>query len=68
MGKYHVYRVDGRDNTGEQYIVIRIDKGAKNRSVNMKTAFYFVNELRKVNKKHADEIDSYLDRYKEKGE
>ncbi len=36
MDKYKVNRIDGRDNTNEKYIVIRVDTDAKHVNLNRK--------------------------------
>ncbi len=64
MNKYYVDRVDGRDNSNEKYIVIRVDLGAKLVHKNRKIIDKFIKMLLCNNGKAASEIKLFMDELK----
>ncbi|MGE4399364.1 MAG: hypothetical protein AB7D29_07575 [Campylobacterales bacterium] len=47
--KYTVLRRDGRDNTGEKYIVLRIDKNSKTHKTARKAAQVYIDAMKDTN-------------------
>lgn len=63
--KYSIFKNDGKNNSDEKYIVIRIDAGAKHRSTNLKHVHAWLNDIKNEDKKAYNEIMKFLNQYKE---
>jgi DnaJ-class molecular chaperone len=60
MSKYCVSRVDGKDNTDEKYVVIRVDLGAKLVHKNRKIVNKFIKMLKNNDSGAAREIKAFM--------
>lgn len=60
MAKYIVTRTDGKDNSSEQYLVIRVDGGAKNKDLNRQIARDFINAHKDIDPEAFAEMDRFL--------
>jgi hypothetical protein len=61
-GKYLVVRADGRDNTGEQYIVLRIDNGSKTATIARQASWVYISAMEKINPKAYLEMKWFMER------
>jgi hypothetical protein len=60
MSKYNITRNDRKDNSEEKYIVIRIDKGAKDVAFNRLIAEHYAMSLGFINRKASKEILEFI--------
>ncbi|MFT7003369.1 MAG: recombinational DNA repair protein RecR [Sulfurimonas sp.] len=61
MDKYKVNRVDGKDNTNEKYIVIRVDTATKLASINRKHIKEYAQSIKYKDNIQSKKILSFIE-------